>query len=80
MLIESERRSTEEGATVWLAGLSPGVMECVKASGLADRLGGERLLSNARAVIRQYDERFLNVSTENSNETKIKGGDTNLRS
>jgi len=80
MLIESERRATEEGATVWLAGLGPGVMECVKMSGLADRLGGERLFLNARAVIRHYEERFLNVSNENSNETKTKNGDTNLRS
>jgi SulP family sulfate permease len=80
MLIESERRATEEGATVWLAGLSPGAMECVKTSGLADRLGRERMLFNARAVIRHYEEQFLNVSNENSNETKTKNGDTNLRS
>ena len=80
MLIESERRATEEGATVWLAGLNPGVMECVKTSGLADRLGRERLFFNARAVIRHYEERFLNVSSENSNEIKTESGDTNLRS
>ena len=39
MLLEGERRATEAGATLWLADLSPDVMECVKASGLADRLG-----------------------------------------
>jgi high affinity sulfate transporter 1 len=76
MLIEGERRATEEGATVWLAGLSPGVMECVKASGLADRLGRERLFFNARAVIRHYEERFLNASNNGPNETKT--GDTDL--
>ncbi|HRH14679.1 MAG TPA: SulP family inorganic anion transporter [Azonexus sp.] len=56
MLIEGERRATERGAIFWLADLSPGVMECVKASGLADRLGRERLFFNARAVIRHYQE------------------------
>ena len=58
MLVEGERRATEEGATLWLADLSPDVMECVKASGLADRLGRERLFFNARAVIRHYQENF----------------------
>jgi anti-anti-sigma factor len=57
-LIEGERRATERGAILWLADLSPGVMECVKASGLADRLGRERLFFNARAVIRHYQENF----------------------
>ena len=62
MLVEGERRATEEGATLWLADLSPDVMECVKASGLADRLGRERLFFNARAVIRHYQE---NLSASN---------------
>jgi hypothetical protein len=38
------------------------------------------LFFNARAVIRHYEERFLNVSNENANETKTRSGDTNLRS
>jgi high affinity sulfate transporter 1 len=59
MLIEGERRATESGATFWLTALSPDVMESVKASGLADRLGRERLFFNARAVIRHYQENFL---------------------
>ena len=58
MLVEGERRATEEGATFWLADLGPGVMECVKASGLADRLGKDRLFFNARAMIRRYQENF----------------------
>ncbi|MFO1058491.1 MAG: SulP family inorganic anion transporter [Dongiaceae bacterium] len=62
MLIDGERRATEEGLTVWLADLSPRVLECIKASGLTDRLGSERLFPNARAVIRHYTERFPNVS------------------
>jgi SulP family sulfate permease len=53
-LIEAEQRATERGAVVWLAGLNPGVLEVVRKSGLADRLGRERLLFNARAAIERY--------------------------
>ena len=56
MLMEGERRMTEEGITVWLAALNPSVLECIRSSALADRLGQERLLFNARAAIRKYQE------------------------
>jgi hypothetical protein len=56
MLVENERRLTEEGVTVWLAALNPGVLESVRSSGLADRLGRERLLFNARAAIRKFQD------------------------
>lgn len=58
MLEEGERRATESGATVWLAGLNPSVLECIRSSGFADRLGRERLFFNARAVIGNYQEKF----------------------
>jgi sulfate permease, SulP family len=57
MLLQGERRMTEEGITVWLAGLNPSVLECIRLTALADRLGQERLLHNARAVIKKYQER-----------------------
>ncbi len=53
-LMEGERQATERGATVWLAGLNPGVLEVVRRSGLADRLGRDRMFFNARAVIERY--------------------------
>ena len=53
-LMEGEQRATERGAVLWLAGLNPGVLEMVRHAGLADRLGPERLLFNARAVIERY--------------------------
>jgi len=37
-------------------GLNPGVLEMVRHSGLADRLGRERMLFNARAAIERYRE------------------------
>lgn len=56
MLVEGEQRMTEEGIAVWLAALNPSVLESIRSSALAERLGQERLLPNARAVIRKYQE------------------------
>jgi SulP family sulfate permease len=53
-LMESERRATERGTTVWMAGLNPGVLEVVRKAGLDERLGRERMLFNARAAIERY--------------------------
>ena len=52
-LIEGES-ATEHGIVLWLAGLNPGVLEVVRQSGLADRLGRERMFFNARAAIERY--------------------------
>ncbi len=54
MLIEGERRTTERGETLWLAALNPSVLKMVRQSGLAETLGHERLLFNARAAIEGF--------------------------
>ena len=54
MLIEGEHRIAERGMTLWLAGLNPAVLETVRHSGLADRLGRERMLFNAFQAIERY--------------------------
>jgi len=54
MLVEGERLSAERQAEFWLAGLNPGVLEAVRHAGLAERMGRERLLFNARAAIERY--------------------------
>lgn len=54
MLTEGDRRAAELGAMLWLVGLNPGVLEVAKHSGLADRLGRERMLFNARTAIERY--------------------------
>ena len=54
MLINGEKRTAERGMTMWLAALNPGVLRTVRLSGLAERLGRERLLFNARAAIERY--------------------------
>lgn len=56
MMKNGEQRMTEEGQTVWLAGLTPDVLAYVRSSGFAAHLGDERLLSNTRAAIRKYLE------------------------
>jgi high affinity sulfate transporter 1 len=53
-LLEGEKRATERGVVVWLAGLNPGVLEVVRHAGLDQRLGRERLLFNAREAIERY--------------------------
>jgi high affinity sulfate transporter 1 len=58
MLVEGERRMTEEGVTVWLAALNPSVLASVRASPLGEWLGRERLLFNAREAIRKYQEQL----------------------
>ena len=54
MLIEGERRAPTRGFELWLVGLNPGVLEVVRRAGLAERLGRERMLFNARAAIERY--------------------------
>jgi anti-anti-sigma factor len=53
-LMEGEKRATERGAVVWLAGLNPGVLDVVRRAGFDQRLGRERMLFNARAAIERY--------------------------
>jgi len=55
-LIEGEKRTTDRGTIVWLAGMNPSVLEVVRRTDLAQRLGRERMLFNARLVIERYQE------------------------
>ncbi|MBK9784902.1 MAG: SulP family inorganic anion transporter [Betaproteobacteria bacterium] len=54
MLIDGESRHRENGITLWLAGLNPGVLEVVSHTALAERLGRERMLFNTRAAIERF--------------------------
>ena len=57
MLMEADQRSTARGIELWLVGLNPGVLEVVRRAGLADRLGRDRMLFNARAAIQRWQAR-----------------------
>jgi high affinity sulfate transporter 1 len=54
MLVEGEHRFSGRGVTLWLAGLNPGVLEIVRHSGLAERLGHERMFFNTHAAIEKF--------------------------
>jgi sulfate permease, SulP family len=56
MLVEGEKRVSDRGVTVWLVGLNPRALEMVRKAGLYERLGRERMLFNARAAIKRYEE------------------------
>jgi high affinity sulfate transporter 1 len=53
-LEELGRRQTSAGVDVWVAALNPGVAETARNAGWDERLGRDRLLSDARAVIAKY--------------------------
>jgi high affinity sulfate transporter 1 len=53
-LVQGEKRLGEQGVVVWLVGLNPAVLEMVRHTGLADRLGRDRMLFNARAAIERF--------------------------
>jgi anti-anti-sigma regulatory factor len=54
MLIEAEQRLREMGVTVWLAGLTPGVLATVMKSQLGKALGTERMFFNLEQAVARY--------------------------
>ncbi len=54
MMMEREKLARDRGAIVWLVGLNPTALEVVRRSGLAEQLGPDRLLFNARAAIERF--------------------------
>lgn len=53
-LIEGEKNLTELGASLWIAGLNPGVLDMVRRAKFDEKLGSERMLFNANAAIERY--------------------------
>ncbi|WP_255988527.1 SulP family inorganic anion transporter [Chitinolyticbacter albus] len=54
MLVEAEGKLAAQGIVYCLAGLNPGVLDAVRHTELAERLGRDRLLFNAQAAVAQY--------------------------
>jgi MFS superfamily sulfate permease-like transporter len=63
MLIEAEARSPERGFVLWVVGLNPDALKVVRSSGLADRLGRDRLLFNAREAIKKFQSLQTDAAT-----------------
>jgi high affinity sulfate transporter 1 len=57
-LMDADRRAASLGVEWWLAALNPAVLDVVRRAGLAERLGRERMLFNARAAIERYRASF----------------------
>jgi high affinity sulfate transporter 1 len=54
MLMEAEKRLRDEGVTLWLVGLNPGVLEMVRRSSLGTTLGRERMFLNMEMAVARY--------------------------
>ena len=57
MLTEAQERRGEQDATLWLAGLNPGVLDVVRRSRLGQVLGRERMMFNLEQAVEQYRNR-----------------------
>ncbi|WP_244480448.1 STAS domain-containing protein, partial [Rhizobium sp. Root1220] len=73
MLMESEKSLEEQGVTLWLAGLNPDVLEYVRASGFAERLGEGRMFSTVRAGIDRYEATTASQSSGKGSEPSCEG-------
>jgi MFS superfamily sulfate permease-like transporter len=58
-LAEGEARERQNGISLWLAALNPGVLAMVQRSPLGDALGRERMFFNLEQAVATYQERFL---------------------
>lgn len=54
MLTEGDKNTAKDGFTLWLAGLNPEVLATIRRSGLAEQMGSDRILFNAREAIKQF--------------------------
>ncbi|KAA0969783.1 SulP family inorganic anion transporter [Aureimonas fodinaquatilis] len=62
MMVESERNLAAQGVVLWLAGLNPDVLDYVRASGFAERLGANRMFATAQSGIRHYQDVVANMA------------------
>jgi high affinity sulfate transporter 1 len=56
MLVESEKKSSVLGVSLWLVGLNPQVLQVVQRSSLAETLGRTRLHFNLESALARYHE------------------------
>jgi anti-anti-sigma regulatory factor len=57
MLVEAEERLRTEGTELWLAALSPEVLDLVQRTPLAQRLGHERMFFTVEQAVAAYEAR-----------------------
>jgi anti-anti-sigma regulatory factor len=57
MLVEAEEKWRAEGVEIWLAALNPEVLELVRKTPLAERLGRERMFFTVEDAVAAYEAR-----------------------
>lgn len=57
MLVEGEERLRAEGTELWLAALNPEVLELVRRTPLAERLGHERMFFTVKQAVTAFEAR-----------------------
>jgi high affinity sulfate transporter 1 len=57
MLVEAEERLRAEGTEIWLAALTPEVLELVRRTPLAERLGRERMFFTVKQAVTAFEAR-----------------------
>jgi len=55
MLVDAEERLRKHGVQLWLAALNPQVLDVIKRTPLAQRLGRERMLFNLEMAVKRYE-------------------------
>jgi high affinity sulfate transporter 1 len=63
MLTQFEETHRNAGTEVWLAGLTPGVLELIRRTPLGRTLGNERLFFNVHLAVEAYQSRSLRRPT-----------------
>jgi SulP family sulfate permease len=62
MLTEGEKRERERGITLWLVGLTPGVLRMVQRSPLGTALGRERMQFSLELAVARYLEQAVKAT------------------
>ena len=57
MLAAGEEKLAEKGATLWLAGLNPHVLDIVRETAFGKKLGRERMFFNVQTAVEAYESR-----------------------
>jgi MFS superfamily sulfate permease-like transporter len=57
MLAAGEEKLAEKGASLWLAGLNPHVLDIVRETALGKKLGRERMFFNVQTAVEAYESR-----------------------
>jgi len=63
MLSAGEEKLAQKGASLWIAGLNPHVLEIVRETALGRKLGRERMFFNLQTAVEAYERRFAKRPT-----------------